>query len=757
MGRHCANVANVDSSKGDMMLGRLLLIALMLPVLAGPVTAKSDFMEEFDHNYETLDLDLLNNDCEVAQISDFVYHKDVATFTFEEGTLYLLRYVFDRPTTAVFLGRGRAEIRIPSHLERQSLETVARDSLVREDFETCFIRMGDDFDLALRERFTFDTTQMGWRDFNAGAKKVQGEVFFKPTMWHTYDNYFQLLRSLYERRADGYFWIDFNRYVYSFDPNVPEEVTVAFEHEGGDVIATPGAVFQRQEKGIYDDTLMSRIGFSTTMLDRVAQVEMTGLDGKYLEHASTTVKVLVNCDSIRFVNLFLHHNLHLDTVLIDGHPADYKRRKDFKFIGMILPQYRFRGDTLVFKLCYHGKQYDHAMPWVENPQPTPHRYTFVTPKGYNYFMPGMGPVEEIDGGKQRFEVAYDRPFDEFYFHGYASGLDTVSVVTDIGMSLNFLPWAMMNKKYSDCLIPLDTFQAIGTDAFNFMSRRLSMPPGPFTIYVSPGGSRTMPGVISTPQIACVREGANAAFGGFLMVAGPATARLWFGPLMQPATDREVWLGDALPEYLTLLFIQSSLGPAFYSNLNYKQDLVHTIVENRNDLPLAVGARADLSIRTYKGLWLLHMLRMLMYDLESKSDAVFIRFLQELVQRLNTRPFTNVDFADIAEKHYGAPLDWFFDHWLYDTNYPEFDVAWEVNRRDDGYYVEFDVQVDQVDPDFRMPIIMRVAFDGDQSSFARRTVMGEPGNYELGPFDLEPKELVFGEYFSVLGKSSVNRR
>jgi hypothetical protein len=484
---------------------------------------------------------------------------------------------------------------------------------------------------------------------------------------------------------------------------------------------------------------------------------MSGLDGKYLEHASTTIRLLVNCDSVRFVNLFLHHNLHLDSVFSDGRPADYKRRKDFNFIGMILPEYRYRGDTLVFHLSYHGKQYEHIMPWVENPQPSLHRYTFITPRGYNYFMPGMGPVEEIDGGKQRFEVAFDRPFNEFYFHGYASGLDTVSVVTDIGMSLNFLEWEMMNKKYSDCLIPQDTFQAIGTEAFNFMAGRLSMPPGAFTVYVSPGGVHTMPGVIAMPQIACVREGADAAFGGFYMVAGPATAKLWFGPLMQPATYRESWLRQALPEYLTLLLIQHSMGSAFYSNLNYKQDLVHTIVENNDDLPLAVGERAGQAIRTYKGLWVIHMLRMLMYDLESNSDATFIRFLQEASRRLNSRSFTNVDFARLAAKHYGEPMDWFFDHWLYDINYPEFEVAWGVNARDDGYYVEFDVRVDGVDPDFRMPIIMRVGFENGDSRFDRRTIMGRPGNYELGPFATEPKEFVFGEYFSVLGKSNVTRR
>jgi hypothetical protein len=90
-----------------------LTIALATALLLGSLSyAESDAFKKFRSDYATLDQDLLNNDCEVAAVSNFVYRKDVATFTFTEGTMYLLRYVDDRPTTAIFIGKGNAKIDI---------------------------------------------------------------------------------------------------------------------------------------------------------------------------------------------------------------------------------------------------------------------------------------------------------------------------------------------------------------------------------------------------------------------------------------------------------------------------------------------------------------------------------------------------------------------------------------------------------------------------------------------------------------------
>jgi len=248
-----------------------ILLALTLIGLSFNAAAETEFFKEFKDNYGLLDQDLLKNPGEFASIKDFTYKKDVAEFTFENGTMHILRYVNDRPTTAIFIGKGRAHIEIPSHLEKNNLIWCSGDSVVNENFEVCFIRMADDFDLKLKEIFTFQEEQLDWKNFNI-AKKAQGEFFFKPNQDHEYDNYFQLLRSVYERGEDGYFWIDFNRYVFNYDPNRPEQVVISYEHKGGDFMISEAAVFQRQPKGIYDDLQMSEINYAATISNAVGTI-----------------------------------------------------------------------------------------------------------------------------------------------------------------------------------------------------------------------------------------------------------------------------------------------------------------------------------------------------------------------------------------------------------------------------------------------------------------------------------------------------
>jgi len=755
--------SNVISQKNQsfggergMKIKLFFLIIVVSCLLVGAVSAESTFFKNFKQDYAALDMDLLNNMGELATIKDFVYHKDVATFTFQEGTVHLLRYVEGRPTTAIFVGRGKARIEVPLHVERQGLECVTKDSLVDEDFEVAFIRMADDFDLELKEKFTFKPKELSWKTFTI-AKQAQGEVFFRPRILHTYDNYFQLIRSLYERSSDGYFWIDFSRYVFMFDPNRPQQVVVAYELGVSDIVTKEAAVFQRKELGIYDDSRISDISYPTTIIEKHGRIEMTGSDGFDIEQAGVTVKVLVNADSLRFVSLFLPATLREDSIYLDGKPVDYYRRKDFEFIGIILPEYRYRGDTLQFILWYKGKNVDRFMPYVENPQACVNAFSFIIPKGFNYYMPGISKVEPLDDKRDQFTVSSSNLYNQFYFHAYASDIDTIAVPSDIGITLNFLKQKHIPKRLLTCFISDQQFQSSIVDAFNYTAAHLGGPPNTFVEYIVPERTRSMPGLIQTPQTACVTEGAMEASGGFDVVAGVAIGKQWFGSLLRPVSEREMWIADALPHYLALMFLQNQRGTPYYTNLLGRRDSIFTQAKRNRDMPLATGKQAMASVRINKGVWLLHMLRFLMYDLDTQSEGSFLRFLQELSITCNTRQFTNRDFIDLAEKQYGQSLDWFFKQWLYGRGFPEYEVEYKINQRDGEYFINAEVETKGIDPNFTMPVVMRVEGDDGKSTYFRQVIGGAKTEFELGPFAAKPKELVFNEFFSVLSKDKVRQK
>jgi hypothetical protein len=729
---------------------------LLVAAFSASCLADSVFMKKFSQDYVTLGQDLLNTPCQVATIKNFAYKKDVATFVFEDGVIHLLRYVDNRPTTALFVGTGTVHIDIPSHSERHGLWSATHKEAVDDTFQVMFIRMADDFDLELKKRFSFQETSLDWKYFNA-AKTAQGEIFFLPRIEHTYDNYFQVMRSLYERKADGYFWADFNRYTFTFDPNRPEEVIVGYEVEGGDVMVREASVFQRRENNCYDDSLLSNITFPTTVVDRNANLTMGGPDGRNIDLAEAHVKLVVNDDSTRFVSMFLHHNLKEESIQVNGAPVDFWRRKDFDFIGIILPSYARKGDTLDCSLRYKGKQFDFAFPRVEDPTPAPITVNYKVPRGFNYVAPGMGAVTQ-DGRYDLFTAAPQGLFSKFAHEGYAAGYDTVPITSTGGMVVNFLKSEHINKRNFNCYIPDEIYQPTTVGAFDFYDSFLGPPSAIFGFFVYPERNSNAPGLIGIPQAACVAEGSMAAVGGFHTIAGPAVARQWFGPQMRPKTDRDIWIAEAMPLYLGAMYIQNSLsGSEFYSHINNRSDTFFTIADLDRDLPLSFGSRGEPICRVNKAFWVVHMLRFILFDPATSSDRTFLKFVRDLSLLTNIKVFSNNDVIRLAEKHYGQKLDWFFDQWLYGRDYPDYDIKYTVNKSDAGWSIACKAQVKNVDSTFSMPVLIRVEGAAKETQTVRQFISGNSAEFTLGPFPFEPKEFHFNEYYGVLAKASVSKK
>ncbi len=725
--------------------------ALMLATQANGALSKKEYQE----SYDILSQDLLNNVGELGTIVNFTYQKDIATFTFDSGTVHMLRYVNGRPTTAIFVGKGKVDITVPMHTQKQGLWCISGDSVVSEEFTTCFIRMADDLDLELKKRFTFAQKELDWKVFNS-AKQAQGEQFFRPLTYHDYDNYFQLLRSAYERSSDGYFWIDFNRYVFSFDPNRPEGVRIAYETEGGDIVVKEGVALQRKEHGIADNNSLSNVDFPTTPLSRTGNLRMSGADGSEIDSAVVQFSVLYNADSSNFVTLFLDFHLKLDALALNGKPVDFHRRRDFNAISVVLPSMAHTGDTLNFTMTYHGSMYTNGFPWVENPAVTPYTMTFQIPKGFNYLMPDMSD-KTADGKYETFTVNADK-YDNFYFNSYATGFDTIPQVLDAGIPLNFLKSSFINKNNFACYLPDETYQSQTLGTVNYLTSLFGTPPGAFALYVFPVNNVTMPGVMGLPQISCSNEGSNLAVGGFYMIAGKAAGKQWFGSAMRPKTDHEKWFSAAAPEYLGLLAIQNLVGGgAFYSNLINRRDSLFRINGFNRDMPLAMGSLCDDTTLANKGVWLLHMLRFMTVDLGTGSDDKFLSMMNTLSMMTNSSTFTNEDIKSAAETTAGMQLDQFFEQWLYSRNYPSFDVTYSIAQKADGWYVDGTVAQSGMGNTFEQPVICRITGADGVDTFVRHTVTGANSNFSFGPYAAQPKEFTFNEFMSVLSRDKIKKQ
>ena len=732
---------------------RLTPVIILLLLFATSAFAQADFFKQFEDNYDLVDEDLYNYVGEEAEIKDFVYHKDLATITFKSGSIYFLRYINDRPTTAMFIGKGNFSMSVPSRVERIDLDWCTGDSTINQDFDFCFIRMADDFDKQIRDKFTLAEHKIGWKEYNQ-YKQMQGEYFFRPVVQHEYDNYFQLLRSAYDRSSDGYFWIDFNRYVFNYDPNRPEQVIVSYEHEGGSFTTTDCVMLQRKERNIYADTALSDVAYPTTILSRQGDIALNGLDGGHVDSAAVTMNVRINTDSTRFISAFLHYNFDVDSVYADGQPAGFHRRGDFTFMGIILPRYYHKDDSVAVKIWYHGKDYNVLLPFVSNPQTSQVGLSLTIPKDFNYLAPNQTEATPAEGRFKKINIEPEGDYRHFYVQAVSGSFDTLTETSASGIPVHYIKSKEFRKGRYECFVPDDMYQTRVMEAFDFMTGRLGPPPLTAEIFVYPDSNLTMPELVEVKQIFCFDQGT----GDFRQQAGYQTSRQWFGSLMRPRSDREAWLSNAVPDYFSLMYVQAAGGPAeFYSQLLMRRNAVLIKVEKGDDLPLCVGLRCDATMRTVKGAWLMHMLRFLMFDLDKQSDLTFLKFVREFGYNCNNQTYTNADFIHLAEKYYGAPLDWFFKHWLYNRNVPEFEGKYEFVKRDDGYYVVGDIKTKGVAEDFTMPVIMNVTSVDGKSTFFREPIDAPSDHFELGPIASEPKDFKFNEFFSVLSKDNVKKK
>jgi aminopeptidase N len=156
----------------------------------------------------------------------------------------------------------------------------------------------------------------------------------------------------------------------------------------------------------------------------------------------------------------------------------------------------------------------------------------------------------------------------------------------------------------------------------------------------------------------------------------------------------------------------------------------------------------------KGAYILHMLRMAMYDWNTGSDEAWRAMMQDFVASHAGGEATTESFRGTVERHFGEDMGWFFDQWVYGTAVPTYRWAWKVETNIDGQRL-FRVRVrQQVRPDvpFRMVIPVRVEL-GEGRFVVLRVVVDEA--FEEFAFDLpgglEPEEVVFNPRNAVLAE------
>ena len=314
-------------------------------------------------------------------------------------------------------------------------------------------------------------------------------------------------------------------------------------------------------------------------------------------------------------------------------------------------------------------------------------------------------------------------------------------------------------------------------------KRLAM-----TQQTAPGFGQSWPGLVYLPITYFLDSTARKAFGanidrlGYFTVVGPhEIAHQWWGHTVGFDSYRDQWISEGFAEMSASIFIQliqshKNLDPyhKFWADerwlLNREDNQRKKAYETG---PVTLGYRLANGksgnsvprLLIYpKGGYILQMVRYLLRNERSNDpDINFKRMMHDFVKTYTNKIASTEDFKAVLEK-YMTPemdlggnhkMDWFFDEYVYGTDYPKY--KFEHSFKTDGNgdtVVHFKLTQSNVSESFRMLVPLYVeTTDGRVVRLGGARLVGNRSieqDYPLKGLQGKPKRVVAAYYDDVLG-------
>jgi hypothetical protein len=265
--------------------------------------------------------------------------------------------------------------------------------------------------------------------------------------------------------------------------------------------------------------------------------------------------------------------------------------------------------------------------------------------------------------------------------------------------------------------------------------------------------------------------------GYWKVVTPhEVAHQWWGNTVDSSTTRDQWMEEGFADMSASLYLSmiEKNPKKFIQFWNDERDLL--LEKNAQGFraidvgPLTMGYRANNS-RTGggitrrliypKGAYVLHMIRMMMYDRQS-GDKAFKEMMQDFVNTYRGKAATTEDFKATVERHMtpdmdaegNHKMDWFFDEYVYGTQLPSYKMAYSFDTgADDTIVLGFNVAQSGVDDKFRMVVPVYLELDDGRIVFlGRLRIVGNSSGTAKVPLKglkAKPRRALISYYNDVL--------
>jgi aminopeptidase N len=266
------------------------------------------------------------------------------------------------------------------------------------------------------------------------------------------------------------------------------------------------------------------------------------------------------------------------------------------------------------------------------------------------------------------------------------------------------------------------------------------------------------------------------------VVGPhEIAHQWWGDLVGFNSYRDEWISEGFAELSASLFLQAFYhehGLADYHRFWADERWLLTLknAEGRRAVdvgPVTLGYRLSTAKSGYditrrliypKGAYILQMVRFMLRDDQAPDpDHRFKDLMHEFTRTHANQPASTEDFKEALEKHMtremdvdgNHKMDWFFNEFVYGTEYPSYKFEHSFSRDANGDVVlNFKLSQSDVSKEFAMLVPVYLDFgDGRVMRVGSAPMIGNTSleqHIPLRGLKAKPKRALIAYYDDILG-------
>jgi hypothetical protein len=220
------------------------------------------------------------------------------------------------------------------------------------------------------------------------------------------------------------------------------------------------------------------------------------------------------------------------------------------------------------------------------------------------------------------------------------------------------------------------------------------------------------------------------------------AHMWWGNMVRTKNwPEDRWLSESLAEYSAMEYFLARFQKPEKTQTRIQEEWIKPILKDYV-VPLQTLTGEKMEIRTgelspliagdqnvyTKGPLMVHHLRYV-FKVMKKNDDVFWEMITDFIGEHKYERASTDDFIQVAEKHMGGRLDWFWNQWLYGTEIPIVSWSHTVERAEDGSYL-LTVKAEQANTEYVMPIPVYVHMKGGKTLDTPLIMQGKTGELKV---------------------------